>query len=192
MKFNKKNFRFFDVSKLVKADWNYKTDDEDKKEKLKNNIKRNGCVENLMIRENEEGKTEIVNGNHRLDALNELKITEVMVYDFGKINKATAQRIAVETNETKFDVDEVKFAELIKDLNIEYTFEDLELTMPFTAEELTNLTTSLDFSWEGSTNKIPLPKENVPEVVIICQSDMEQKDIYNKLKDEGYNLRSIK
>ena len=57
------------TDKLVKADWNYKTEDQEKQEKLKENIKRNGQIENIIIRELETGFFEVVNGNHRLSVL---------------------------------------------------------------------------------------------------------------------------
>ena len=61
------------IDKLVKADWNYKTEDDKKQEKLKENIKRNGQIENILIRELDTGYYEVVNGNHRLSVLKELK-----------------------------------------------------------------------------------------------------------------------
>jgi ParB-like chromosome segregation protein Spo0J len=39
------------ISQLVKADWNYKVDNEALAEKLANNIKRNGQIENIIVRE---------------------------------------------------------------------------------------------------------------------------------------------
>ena len=66
-------FELMEVSKLIKADWNYKTDDEKKLKDLQENFKRNGQVENIIVRELSKGKYEVVNGNHRLDALKNLK-----------------------------------------------------------------------------------------------------------------------
>ena len=40
-----------DIDKLVKADWNYKQDDEVKTAKLRANIRRNGQVENIIVRD---------------------------------------------------------------------------------------------------------------------------------------------
>ena len=72
-----------DINELVKADWNYKTDDEFKLKKLQENIKRNGQIENIIIRELDTGFFEIVNGNHRYEALLSLKQEKVMCYNLG-------------------------------------------------------------------------------------------------------------
>jgi ParB-like chromosome segregation protein Spo0J len=67
--FKENSFVDIPLDLLVPADWNYKTDDEYRQEKLKNNIKRNGQVENIIVRLLSTGFYEIVNGNHRYQAL---------------------------------------------------------------------------------------------------------------------------
>ena len=59
------------VSHLSKAAWNYKDEDAEQTKKLIANFKRNGQVENLQIRQRGNGSYEVVNGNHRLDVMNE-------------------------------------------------------------------------------------------------------------------------
>jgi len=134
------------IDKLVKADWNYKTEDDKKQEKLKENIKRNGQIENILIRELDTGYYEVVNGNHRLSVLKELKFEKVYTYNLGKINQSQAIRIAIETNETKFETDTIELAERIKEISNE--FDDLDLTLPYTEQELENFRTLSDFNWE--------------------------------------------
>lgn len=142
-----KNYKKLPIDKLVKADWNYKTDNSVLKEKLKNNIKRNGQIENIIVRELNTGFYEIINGNHRYDALVELGITEVVVYDFGNISLSAAQRIAIETNETRFETDAQKLSQLLQELSIEFSNEDLMDTMPFDETEFNNLL-------EGNTEEL--------------------------------------
>ena len=66
---NEKNFKLIDISKCVKASWNYKEDNQELLDKLIENIKRIGQVENIQVRLLETGFYEVINGNHRLDAL---------------------------------------------------------------------------------------------------------------------------
>lgn len=127
------------IEKLVKANWNYKNDDVELKEKLKANIKRNGQIENLIVRELETGFFEIVNGNHRYDALFELKTKSVMCYNLGSISLQQAQRIAIETNETRFTSDTDKLSALLNEINIEFEYEDLLSTLPYDADEFKEL-----------------------------------------------------
>jgi hypothetical protein len=168
-----KKFKLIELSKLVKADWNYKEDDEDLKQKLINNMNRSGQVENIIVRKIDGGKYEIVNGNHRLDCFKEMGVEKAICCDMGKISVANAKRLANETNETKFRTDEIKLAENIKDILEEFTVEELAETMPYSIEELENFTKLLDFNWDqyGSSDS-PLPSEgfrnlsfNLPESI---------------------------
>jgi len=138
-----KNFIELDITKLVKADWNYKKDDPEKKEKLKANIMRNGQIENIIVRELETGFYEIVNGNHRYDALLELNFIKIVAYNCGKITLPQAQRIAIETNETRFESDLDKLGSLLQEIKLEVDEEDLKLPMPFSDEEFQELLDSV-------------------------------------------------
>ncbi|MCK4501232.1 ParB N-terminal domain-containing protein, partial [Candidatus Babeliales bacterium] len=141
------------VDKLVHADWNYKkTDDKaslELMEKLKKNIAKNDQIENLLIREAKaEGYFEVVNGNHRLTALEALNKKSAVCFNLGKITQAHAERIAVETNETKFAADPLKLAELMVNIQKEFSVEDLIETMPMSADEIENYTKLVEFDWE--------------------------------------------
>lgn len=134
-----RNFIAIPIDKLVKANWNYKEDNEALKEKLKENIKRNGQVENILVRELDTGFYEIINGNHRYDALIELEVSKVVAYNFGKISLAQAQRIAIETNETRFESNPEKLAQLLFELQESFDIDDLLTTFPFSNEQFENL-----------------------------------------------------
>lgn len=124
------------VNKLRKASWNYKGNDADLAQKLKENLKQNGQIENLIVRELGDGTFEVVNGNHRYDSLVELGIKEAMCCNMGEISDSRAKKLAVVTNETKFPVDATKLAVLIKEISEDTLIEDLVTTMPFTLDEL--------------------------------------------------------
>lgn len=146
-----RNFVAIPINKLVKANWNYKEDNEALKEKLKENIKRNGQVENILVRELDSGFYEIINGNHRYDALIELEFEKVVAYNFGKIPLAHAQRIAVETNETRFESNPEKLSQLLHELQESFDVDDLLATFPFSNkqfEQLMNFETLLDSTTE--------------------------------------------
>lgn len=142
------NFKLIPIELLVKADWNYKVEDAAKSEKLRANIKRNGQAENILVRLLESGFYEIVNGNHRLDEFLELGYTKVMCYDFGRISLHQAQRIAIETNETRFDSDRVKLAQTIDDIAQHFSVEDLAATMTYSEQEIVDMQNMLDFNWD--------------------------------------------
>ena len=136
------------INKLVKADWNYKTEDPAKQEKLTENIKRNGQIENIIVRELETGYFEVVNGNHRLSVLSDLNIKKAYSYNLGKISQTQAIRIAIETNETKFDTDSIALAERVKELTEQFDIEELVKTLPYSETEIDNFSKLTDFDWE--------------------------------------------
>ena len=131
-----KNYKEFPIAKIVKAKWNYKTDDEEKIVKLIANMKKNGQIENLIVRPIAGGKYEAVNGNHRLEALQRMKVKKIVGYDMGKISLSMAKRIAIETNETSFDTDSLKLSKIFKELLKEYSIDDLASTVDFSVEDI--------------------------------------------------------
>jgi len=135
----KQGYVILPLSKLAKAPWNYKYNDAVLMQKLKENIKENGQIENMIVRELSPDVFEVVNGNHRLDILLDLKIKEAHCFNLGKISDNKAQRIAIETNETKFPVDSLKLSDILKNLIKEYSIEELAITMPYSATELESL-----------------------------------------------------
>jgi ParB-like chromosome segregation protein Spo0J len=104
-----------EVEKLIKAKWNYKKDDKKKMSNLINSIKMHNQIELLLVRELKEG-FEVVNGNHRVDALIELKIEKALCYNLGKIPEKQAKLIAVQTNEIRFDSDPGKLGIILDEL----------------------------------------------------------------------------
>jgi hypothetical protein len=161
----KKGFGVADVDQLVEADWNYKRDMDDPDvqklmKKLEANIKSNGQIENLIVRELDTGFYEVVNGNHRLLVMRALKKKQVQVFNLGKVSEAKAQRIAVETNETKFEADPLKLGRLLKDLSVDEEVTKLLVTMPYSSQQFDDLVKLSDFDWstdskynENDTNK---------------------------------------
>lgn len=140
------------LTKLVLAEWNYKEfDDQDAvemMEDLKNNLKKNDQIENLIVRQGtKKGFFEVVNGNHRLIALQEIKKKTAICYNLGKITQEDAERIAVETNETRFEKDQIKFAETISKLTKKFDIEELVSTLPLNREEVDSYAKLLEFDW---------------------------------------------
>ncbi len=136
------------LSLLVKADWNYKTENSALSAKLAENIKRNGQLENLVVRELPTGCFEIINGNHRYDVIQELGFAETMCYNLGAIGTAAAQRIAIELNETRFEADALKLAERLKEISEEFSLAELATTMPYSEEDLHRARQLLEFDFE--------------------------------------------
>jgi hypothetical protein len=145
-----KRFKTVPISSLQKAGWNYKTNDPVMQARLVENIRRNGQVENILVRDIEDGKREVINGNHRLDALLTLGYEHVMVCDLTPMTLDHAKRLALETNETRFNSDPLLLAQIVVDTFD--NFDDFADTAPFTGDQLTEFSETLDFD-SGSHNE---------------------------------------
>lgn len=142
------NYKLFPIDLLVKADWNYKKENEALSEKLLANLKRNGQIENIHVRLLDTGFYEVVNGNHRLDKAKELGSKFMYAYDHGKVSREEAIRKAIETNETKFSADIVELSARMKELQESgMDIDELLATMPYSEEELDDFMNMSEFDW---------------------------------------------
>jgi len=154
-----KGFIEIDINKLKKADWNYKEDNDKLLEKLKANIKNNGLVINLIVRELKDGSFEVVNGNHRLEACKQLNIKKVNVFNLGEIDELTAKRIAIETNETNFETNTEALSGVLKELFDAFGKTDLSNTFPYEDFELDAFVGLESFNFEDA-DLIEIPSKS--------------------------------
>jgi hypothetical protein len=178
------------VSQLKTADWNYKENDPILEEKLRNNIERNGQLENLIVRKLEDGTFEVVNGNHRLEAFKDLNVDEVMVCNVGEIPLELAQRIAIETNETRFATNQTRLTSLIRNISEKFELEDMAATMPYHLEDLKQMhqieplnsdsreedEDDLDERYENYLNS------QIKQIVLYFKTE-DFEDVYGRLMD---------
>ncbi len=154
-----KGFVEVPLENLVECDWNYKKISSDESDPyydrenhlmdaLEENFKRNGQIENIIIRKLDTGFYEVVNGNHRLKVAKRLEWKTLMCYNLGEVSQAYAMRVAIETNETKFKSDELKLAERLREVEAEFGLDDMLDTMPYTDDELDKFDKLLNFDWD--------------------------------------------
>jgi len=138
------------IQDLIKAEWNYKSDGTDEQiEKLCNSIKKDASVGVIAVREL-NGKFEVIDGNHRLEAVKRLEWEKVPCENFGQISKAQAITIARRRNSQWFSDDAVKYAEIFKNVVLEeYSIDELTQFMPETKQELENISKLTDFDWSN-------------------------------------------
>ncbi len=170
MPIDHKRWKKISIEKLVPADWNYKEDDEAKSVKLKNNIKRNGQIENIIVRKFPEGKYEVVNGNHRLQTFIELGFKKAVCYSLGTISDAQARRVAIETNETKFETDDAKLGELIDEIVEDgIPLEELAETLPFDEQQMEGLRSLMEFDFDAEfEERVKDTEKEEEEPELIC------------------------
>lgn len=197
-------YRLIKVDSLIPADWNYKVTEGPKHDflvgQLVNNFKRNGQVENIIVRLLDTGFYEVVNGNHRLEAAKICGMSNMICYDLGKVSLAEAKRLAAETNETKFDADAIKYAELIKEIHDEFGLSSIADTLALTKDEIQNKLDLLGFDWDMKSPEEDRPsqeEEPVNKLILYIEPEIgaqlfEQIDRFKKaLYPEEKNLESI-
>ena len=188
---NKTQIVEMEVENLVGADWNYKTDGtEEQINKLKTAIEFAGSCGVLMVREiDRDGEIvfEVMDGNHRLKAIQMLGWKKVPIENHGKISQARAVVLARQRNEQWFEDDRLKLANLYND----HVFKE------FTEEQLGNITTDTaleleilrelsdhDSKWEPPEEKAPSGGEDDEDgghKLVISLSD-ETLELWNQFK----------
>ena len=170
------------VNDLIKADWNYKTDGtEEQISKLMNSIKEDSSVGVLAVREIEKG-FEVIDGNHRFEAVKRLGWDKIPCENFGSITKAKAITIARRRNHKWFEDDLLSYAQIFNDIVLaEYDMEDLEKFMPDTKEEMEDFEKILDFNFQDFDSNEEYEEEfksvslKLPESVYVLWLQWKQK-----------------
>ena len=159
------------VRLLRKAPWNYKSDNPKLIEKLTNNIKRNGFILNVVVREVDQGFYELVDGNHRLDVLNAAGIKTVKAYNLGPISENSAKRISVELSSTEFTLDYDKYLAVLSDIVSEVDVSDLLSTVPLSSNEIDILK-----SLSTMDSNIPISETDVYPTIDSIEDDQGQNE----------------
>lgn len=152
---------------LTPAQWNYKEDDEATMKKLVANIKKNQQIENIIVRPIDDSCEvyEVVNGNHRLEAMRTLGIKTATCFDLGIVSEAHAKRVAVETNETRFPINPVRLSEIVASLTQESGVDELLESMPFSKEQTEGMALLADI--KGNKKKKQSTAE--PFYYVLCE-----------------------
>lgn len=183
-----------DIGDLIPCDWNYKLDGtQEEIDKLVESIKRDGSMGVLAVREVEKDgfvKLEVIDGNHRLKAIQILGWKKPFIENFGDISKAEAITIARRRNHQWFQDDIQKLANLlINEVLPEIKVEDYLKFMPDSADDLEKLKI-LSGAKEADEQELPksggISSKEVRELTITVSDLQYQKisDAVRKAKDE--------
>ena len=167
------------IDNLVKAGWNYKTNGtEEQINKLIKSIKYDDSAGIIAVRKLND-KYEVIDGNHRLEALQRIGWQQIQVENFGDISKAKAIIIARRRNHVWFDDDLKAFSDLIKnDVLPEIDTDTLKDILPDTPDEIDNLVNFGNFDWEEPNEKDP--KDNDGKKTIVVKVD---ESVYQMWQD---------
>ena len=175
---NKTQLVQININDIIKADWNYKSDGtKEEIQKLKNSISEDNSVGVLAVREVDDG-FEVIDGNHRFEAIKQLGWEKVPCENFGAITKAKSITIARRRNHKWFEDDIMAYSKLFKEEVLqEYSVQELKDFMPDTEEDMNTFINSLDFDYDENKKDNPTYDESE-----------NLKSINIKIPEETYNI----
>ena len=118
------------ISELFPNPWNTNTVAPDNQAKIEASIKRYGMFKPLICRTLDDGRLQIVGGEHRWEAAKAVGIQKVPIVNLGKIDDKRAKEISLIDNSRYGTDDSLKLAEVLKELD------DVSEVMPISNKEL--------------------------------------------------------
>lgn len=146
--------------------WNYNQQDDLMFEKQKNSLEHFSLSAPIIVREvassssslsagdssqalSAERRYEIVDGEHRYRAALELGYTEIAVWNLGDIPDTQAQQLTILMNEIKGTPRIDDLGILMKSLDEQIGRDVLEFNMPFSAQQIEDLISTVEFDWSN-------------------------------------------
>ena len=104
------------ISELFPNPWNTNTVAPDNQAKIEASIKRYGMFKPLICRTLDDGRLQIVGGEHRWEAAKAIGIQEVPIVNLGKIDDKRAKEISLIDNSRYGTDDSLKPAEVLNSM----------------------------------------------------------------------------
>lgn len=148
-----------DVASLVAPGHEWRYDDHERFAKLVAGIGRHGMLRPVVVRENEDGRLEVVEGRRRLRAAASLGLEQVPVVSVGRLSRLAAQRVAYDLG-LEFDIDYAKLAAAVAamvsgDDDPQTAPARLAATGPFSVDRVRGFVELVAFDWsqfDGTTD----------------------------------------
>jgi ParB/RepB/Spo0J family partition protein len=138
------------LDSMRKNPWNPNKMDDETFAKEILSIQNNGFVEPIKVRITATDEVEIIDGEHRWRASQQIGMVEVPVVNLGKISDAQAKKLTIIANELRGSPEPTLLANLIRDLSEGATLEALSLELPMSTTELDALVQSTKvFDWDA-------------------------------------------
>lgn len=122
-------------------------------------IRKFGVAQPIVVREDQDG-FEIIDGEHRLRALDHLGWEEAPIWNLGQVPDPLAKQLTVVLNEIKGSAEKTKLGDLLKDLLSSETTEELLDILPFSKEKFDELVDVPAFDWESFEEQAPKRSED--------------------------------
>lgn len=149
------NLQEIELSKIIEADWNYKSDGTDEEiDKLIKSIEKDKSAGVFAVREitkNRKKLFEVMDGNHRLRAIKKMGWKTALCENFGAVRDSDAVLIAKRRNHNWFPDDIFKLQQQFNQKVFkDYNLDELTQFMPDSKNYLESLKEIGDLPWERS------------------------------------------
>jgi ParB-like chromosome segregation protein Spo0J len=149
-----------DIGLLKPNPWNTNRVDPENEKKLKESFKQFGCYKPIVVRELDDGRYQILGGEHRWRTAKELGYDTVPIVNLGKIDDAKAKKIGLVDNGRYGEDDTLQLAELLRGLG---DMDDVLAILPYQNDDLAAIFASTDIDLDS----LDLPPEDpsgIPEL----------------------------
>ncbi len=137
MQVHAKRYKLIDVAKIDKAPWNYKDPDSRLVEQLHGSLEMHGQVQSILVRQKNNGRYEVCDGNHRIDEFRANEVTHAFAYDAGRISVERAIELSFILNDGHHPSNDFLKAKALKRLLAKDA--DAVNRLPYTPEYLATL-----------------------------------------------------
>lgn len=137
------------VDQLTPNTWNPNRQDDETFAKEKASLRRFGFVVPIIVRTTGiSQKFEIVDGEHRWKAAQELGMEWVPIYDLGPISDHEAMQLTIVLNELRGKPEEKKLGDVLKKLLASETLDTLTDVLPYSKEQVGKIAELPEFDWD--------------------------------------------
>lgn len=172
---------YLDVSpdKLWPNPWNSNVVSPENERKIEESIRRHGMFKPILVRQLNDGRLQIIGGEHRAEVAKRLGLVSVPVFNLGKIDETKAKEIGLVDNGRFGEDDIVKLNEILADLG---GVDDLLGVMPWSDDEINLFSTSsialdaLD-DLDSPSEDVHLPKTPVAQTHQIMRFKVPVEDV---------------
>lgn len=144
------------IADLTPNPWNSNhISDPENERKLKESLQRYGFFKPVLVRELEDGRLEILGGEHRWRAAQELGYSEVPIANLGHVDDKTAKEIGLLDNGRYGEDNTVELAALLDELGT-----DIAGILPYSDAEVQSILKAAeidldDLDIDSATEKLP-------------------------------------
>lgn len=185
-------YELVDPGLISPNDWNPNRQSDEMYQHELVSIKRFGFSVPIIVRLNEAGQREIVDGEHRWKAAQELGIKPIPCYNLGPVSRETAIELTVALNEIRGVADPLALGDIFRELAETVDLEELTGLLPFTRAEIDRLikTTEIAPYMRENLDDLKMPAFN-PRAAYTCALSPQQLELVLLASEKVLNTRPL-